>query len=126
MSIKTTHSKTREFAIEVILKKIITELQSPFFILIVFGSYAKSAKLSKNSDLDLLIIVPDEKYIDKTEKTVYSLSRTSPIKIHEMTMTEKSFNNLIKEKELNVAAEAVDKHILIYGGENYHKLMSKK
>ncbi len=107
--------------IEVTLKKIIKQTNSSFFILLAFGSYVKQPR--KDSDLDLLVIVPGQRYAETMEKCISSVARTSMIKIHETITTEKSFVSMIQKRELNAALEAKDKHILIYGDENYYKLM---
>lgn len=106
--------------IKVTLKKMIEQAESCFFIFLVFGSYAKQPR--KGSDLDLLIIVPNQRYEKIMEKVIFSVARTSTIKIHETISTEKSFISMLQKKELNVVLEAKEKHILIYGNENYYKL----
>lgn len=107
--------------IKVILKKIINQASSSFFTLLVFGSYTKQPR--KDSDLDLLVITPNQKQAEMMSKCISSVTRTSIIKIHETIVTEKSFVSMKKQKELNVALEAMEKHILIYGSENYYKLV---
>jgi len=107
--------------IKVILKKITEQAKSCFFILLVFGSYTKQPR--KDSDLDLLIIIPNQKQTELMEKIISSATRTSPTKIHETIITERSFISMAQKKELNVAQEANEKHILIYGSENYYKLI---
>ena len=108
-------------SLKIMLKKIIKQSKSSFFILIVFGSYAKE-QVRKDSDLDLLVIVPNQKQAEIIEKVISSIARISPIKIHETIITEKSFALMSQKKELNVVLEAKDKHILIYGNELYYKL----
>ena len=49
--------------IQLMLDDILTATKNLFFILIVFGSYAKATHTSK-SDLDILIIVQDKKDIN--------------------------------------------------------------
>ncbi|MFH1683216.1 MAG: nucleotidyltransferase domain-containing protein [Candidatus Woesearchaeota archaeon] len=106
--------------LKVISKKIIQQMASSFFVLLVFGSYA-SGNPRKDSDLDLLIITPKPK---NAERTIRSIARTSTIDIHETIVTEKSFLSMLQKKELNVALEAEMNHILIYGTENFYKLTS--
>lgn len=108
-------------ALKIVLKKIIGQAGSCFFVMMVFGSYVKKPK--KDSDLDLLIIVPTQDQLDPMERTVYSIARTSPIKLHETIVTEKSFLSMLQKRELTVANEAKEKHILIYGLDLYYKLV---
>jgi hypothetical protein len=106
--------------IKMILNKIIDQNPSSFFILLVFGSYTKQPR--KDSDLDLLVIAPNIKQ-EEMQKTISSIGRTSIIKIHETIVDEESFASLLLKKELNVALEARNNHVIIYGDENYYKLL---
>ena len=91
--------------------------------MLVFGSYTKNPR--KDSDLDLLILVPDEKYSNPINNAISSVARTSPIEIHETILTEESFLSLSRKKELNVASESLNNHIIIYGSENFYKLQDE-
>ena len=73
---------------EVILKKMISQSKSCFFILLLFGSYAKQPR--KDSDLDMLAIVPEQKQSEIIENAIASVARTSTIRIHDTILTEKS------------------------------------
>ncbi len=73
--------------------------------------------------MDLLMIVPHQKQVELMERIVSSVARMSTFRIHETVVTEKSFVLMLKQKELNVANEAKEKHILIYGSESYYKLV---
>lgn len=70
--------------------------------IIVFGSFAKSIA-DKNSDLDLLIIS------DKELKLPFHLLAFKP---HEIKLTEKTFNNALKQKE-NLIKEIEENHIIL-------------
>lgn len=107
--------------IKVTLKKIIKEANSCFFILLVFGSYVKKPR--KDSDLDLLVIIPGQKQIDLMERTISTIAGISTVKIDETVVTEKSFLTMLKKKELNVTQEAKRNHVLIYGDQLYYKLV---
>ncbi|MBI2151503.1 nucleotidyltransferase domain-containing protein [Candidatus Woesearchaeota archaeon] len=109
--------------LRVVLKKIISETKLCFFILLVFGSYAKNQP-RKDSDLDLLVIVPQQKHAELMGRIISSVARISTVNLHETIVSEKSFHLMHKKNELNVANEAKEKHILIYGCENYYKLIS--
>ncbi len=109
--------------LKITFKKIIAQMKSSFFILLVFGSYAKNQP-REDSDLDLLVIVSHQKQVELMERVISSIARTSTFKIHETIITERAFVSLLQKKELNVVNEAKEKHILIYGSENYYKLVS--
>ncbi|MBI4981449.1 nucleotidyltransferase domain-containing protein [Candidatus Woesearchaeota archaeon] len=109
--------------LKITLRKIIASVGSSFFILLVFGSYAKN-RPREDSDLDLLVVVPHQGQVELMERIISSAARTSTFRIHETIVTEKSFVLMLSKKELNVANEAKETHILIYGTENYYKLTS--
>lgn len=106
--------------LKTILAKIIDSAGSCFFALLVFGSYTATPR--KGSDLDLLIIVPDERHADEMERAVTSAARTSPAKIHQTIVTEDGFKEMLLTKGLTVAREADARHVIIYGDDQYHKL----
>lgn len=107
--------------IKVVLKKIIEQSRSCFFVLLIFGSYVQQPR--KDSDLDLLVIVSNEELLSSMEKIISSISRTSTTKIHDLVVTEESFKTMLQKKELNVALEVKNKHVLLYGSELYYKLI---
>ncbi len=109
-------------SLRVFFKKIIEQSRSCFFVLLVFGSYA-GQRARKDSDLDILVIASNQKQVGIIERVISTIARTSPIKIHEIIVDEKSFISMSQKKELNVASEAKSKHILIYGDELYYKLI---
>lgn len=104
-----------------VLQKIIAGQQSIFFVLLVFGSYAKGSQ-RKDSDLDLLAIVPDESGARQMEAAIRSAARTSPHTLHETVVTEAGHRKMLGERGMNVALEAKRRHIVIYGDEQYHRM----
>lgn len=113
---------SRHPSFKVIFQKIIEQSKSCFFILLVFGSYAKQQE-KKDSDLDLLVIVPSQGQINMAERVISSIARTSSVKIHDSVISESSFVSMLQKKELNIGLEAKEKHILIYGNSLYYKLI---
>ncbi len=109
--------------LHVMLKKIIAKAHTSFFILLIFGSYAKYTS-RKDSDLDLLIVVPSTSQVDEMERVLSTISGISPTVIHETIVTEKSFISMLQKKDLTVANEAKEKHILVYGEDLYYKLIT--
>jgi predicted nucleotidyltransferase len=108
---------------KIILKKIIRQAKSCFFVLLVFGSYTKKPR--KDSDLDLLVIVPSQKQVEVMERIISTIAGISTLKIHETVVAEKSFHSMLTRKELNVAHEVIQRHVLIYGDQLYYKLIEK-
>lgn len=94
----------------------------PFFVMLVFGSYAKGTP-TKNSDLDILIIVPAKENIPVMEKAAQQYTK---VKKGIIVVDTQNFTEMIKNPEkLSVGNEAKKHHILIYGTEQYYQLLRK-
>ena len=102
----------------VIINDIRRKISSPFFIALLFGSYA-SGKHDKGSDIDIALIADDE-IIVKDVKTVISLI---PLDIHLLHFTPNEFLSMIKSKEFSVGIEIFKNNIILHGIENYYELI---
>jgi len=108
-------------SIKVMLDDILSSSKNLFFILLVFGSYAK-AKQTTKSDLDLLFIVRDKKDIREIENAAYKAY--TKVKKGLNFIDENDFKEMIKNSnELNVGNEARKYHIILYGVEQYYQLL---
>lgn len=97
-------------------------LQDTFFILLVFGSYAKGLN-KKNSDLDLLFIVPSKDDIAIIEAA--ALKSYTKVKKGLNIVDSKDFIEMVKNTSFNVCNEAKKHHIILYGVEAYYSLWGK-
>lgn len=103
------------------LKDVLNAAKS-FFIMIVFGSYAKGTQ-TKASDLDLLVIVPTKKDITIYEQFLQCYTK---VKKSIIVIDAQNFIEMIKNpKVLNVGNEAKKHHIIIYGTEQYYQLLKQ-
>ncbi|MBS3137846.1 nucleotidyltransferase domain-containing protein [Candidatus Woesearchaeota archaeon] len=112
-------------------KEILTEIQkriskqTNFFILIVFGSYAKN-KATEKSDLDIAVIVESE----QTKKEIAPLLETvkrreiKPIDYHIFTISE--FLEMFKADIENVGKQIYKNNIIYYGFIEYCNLIRGK
>ncbi|MFA5887732.1 MAG: nucleotidyltransferase domain-containing protein [Candidatus Nanoarchaeia archaeon] len=96
-------------------------IKSKCYVLLVFGSYAKKTQ-TKNSDIDLMFIVPDGKE-ELFEKEVHRIASSLPLPIHYLVFSEKQFLEMIYAKESNVGQEALKNNIILYGIEAYYELV---
>ncbi|MBI2135527.1 nucleotidyltransferase domain-containing protein [Candidatus Woesearchaeota archaeon] len=95
------------------------DIKSPFFILAVFGSYAKGTQ-TKRSDIDLCIIADNEKILKKAEQIIGLI----PFEIHLLDFTTEQFISMLKTTELNVGKEIVKNNIILYGTENFYEMIN--
>lgn len=86
------------------------------FILLLFGSYAKGQQ-AKGSDIDLLLISNNPQ---KIETQIHLL----PLNIHLTHITYENFESMLQSKEFSVVSEAIKHNILLFGVEDYYRLMN--
>ena len=103
-----------------VVKKYVEELNYPFIIFLVFGSYVKGVR-TKNSDIDICMILDDKSKSIKLHEKLNLLSLN--LEIQEFTTEE--FVLMIKNKQNNIGNEIIKNNIILYGKENYYNLISK-
>ena len=86
-------------------------------MVIVFGSTAKET-FRKNSDIDILLISNKE-----DEKIIEEKFDVLPLKIHLTHVSYESFIDMIKSKEQTVVSEAIKKNVILFGIEDYYRLI---
>ncbi len=105
----------------VMLNDFKNALKSKCYMLLIFGSYAKKTQ-TKNSDIDLMFIVPDGKE-ELFEKDVHRAARSLPLPIHYLVFSEKQFLDMNNAKESNIGQEALKNNIILYGIETYYEMI---
>lgn len=93
-------------------------IKEPFFILLLFGSYA-SGKSQKKSDIDLLLITDNESLKQKIKSKIALI----PLEIHLSDFTCAEFISMLKTTEFNVGREAFYNNIILYGIEDYYRIL---
>jgi predicted nucleotidyltransferase len=104
----------------VMLNDFKNALKSKCYMLLIFGSYSKKTQ-TKNSDIDLMFIVPDGKE-ELFEKEVHRAARSLPLPIHSLVFSEKQFLEMVDAKKSNVGQEALKNNIILYGIETYYEM----
>lgn len=113
----------RHAKIKVILHEL-EQISTYYFTALIFGSYA-AGKERKNSDLDLLFIVPEQVDTEKFDAEIKSRLGQLSYRLDINVISEKGFLILKKEKKLNIAQEVVPNHILLRGAEAYYQLIAQ-
>ncbi len=110
-------------AIKITAADFLRKTRFSFFMLLVFGSYAEGNP-RKESDLDLLAILPEEDRNHAFERELHSVFSLSFPKFQPQVISLASFKEMIvKRDEINIINEVLNKHIIIFGGELYYKLL---
>ena len=99
--------------------------QTDFFILIVFGSYAKN-KATEKSDLDIAVIVESEQIEKEITPFLETVKRREikPIDYH--VFTENEFLEMLKAESENVGKQIYKNSIIYYGFIEYYNLIRGK
>ncbi len=108
---------------KILLDDILGSVRTAYFTLLVFGGYAKGQETAK-SDLDLLMIVPTKANIQKMEDALAYVP--GKIKKHLIIVDEEDFISMLsKANQFNVGNEARKHHLILYGVEQYCKLVRR-
>lgn len=119
---RAQHFLERYTWLQLYLQDVLRSAASPFFILLVFGSYAKGTMTNK-SDIDLLTIAPTKRDIPHLEQ---ALQHHTPIRKNTVTADIQQFLEMIKNpKTFNIGNESRKQHIILYGAEYYYQLLQK-
>lgn len=104
-----------------VIDEIKDKLNDMIYIMILFGSYAKG-KAKKESDIDLLFVVQNEKDIEKTRKIVKSALSSTRIKVEFEVITTGWLIKMFEEKH-SVGREVLEGSIMLHGAEQYYTLV---
>lgn len=97
----------------------IKEVKSPFYCLLLFGSYANKTS-QKGSDIDLCLITDNE----KINNEVQSMLSITPLNAHLQRFTSEHFLSMLKSKEFNVGNEIVKNNITLHGIESFYEMIN--
>ncbi len=100
-----------------VLYKRIKEIENPFFISIVFGSFANKTS-TRGSDVDICTISNEN--LEELE-TIFN---TTPLNIHHVKFTSDEFLKMLKTNEFNVSKEIVKNKIILKGVEEFYELIN--
>ncbi len=113
-------------AIKIAAADFLKRTRYSFFVLLIFGSYAEGNP-RKDSDVDILAILPQEDKDNAFQRELNSILSLSLHKCHLNIISQASFKEMIaKRDEMNIINEALSKHIIIFGGELYYKLLGER
>ena len=111
------------YSILKILDKDLEKIKYNQFICILFGSYANKT-VKKDSDVDLLFVVPEEYKYDKFEKNIKSTINIPHADIH-ITTEQGLIEMWNTPSKLNVGNELLKKHAILRGIEAFLHLRRK-
>ena len=99
--------------------------RTELFILIIFGSYAKS-EATKKSDLDIAVIVESERTKKEIAPFLETIKRREVIPIDYHTFTRSEFLEMLKADFENVGKQIFKSSIIYYGYIQYCNLIKER
>lgn len=110
--------------IKEICERLINQIKShtPFFAMLLFGSYAKGT-FHEKSDIDLIILI-EKKYHDDIKREISSLQSIYAKKINAFAMSKSDYESMLASKEeVNIGKESLKNHVLLYSAEIYYQIV---
>ena len=107
-----------------ICERLINQIKqhTPFFAMLLFGSYAKGI-FHEKSDIDLIILI-EKKYHDNVKREVSSLQSIYAKKINAFAMAKNDYESMLASKEeINIGKESLKSHVLLYSAEIYYQIV---
>ena len=118
---RTKEKLSRQKSVSLFLEDCLKEIQEDFFVFLIFGSFAEKKLFS---DLDVLVIIDKKQDIEKTEKIISNISLNFSFKLDlSVISTESAYEMLLKREQLNILNESLNKHLIVFGGENYYRII---
>ena len=106
--------------LKIILEDFVKSIESAVnaISIVLFGSYAKGT-VTKESDIDILLISKTKAGIDKTTKEIYAKYGKE---INPVIMTSEDFK---RQKDRAIIKEVIKNHYVLYGVEKFVNLVFK-
>jgi len=119
-SIRKSGFLEKEKVLKLFFQDCLKSIPTDFFISIVFGS-----SVEKNGrDVDLLFIFSKED-LEKNEKIIRNISKNFTLNLDiNVIPVESAYEMLSKREEPNVLNELLNKHLILFGGETFYKILN--
>ena len=107
-----------------IISEIIEKMPTKNYSIVIFGSYAEN-KQTKNSDLDICILIDSKEAEKKIKPYISEIKLNNTIKIDEHYVTFEDFVKMLLREEENLAKQIFIKRKLFYNSDLYYQLLKE-
>ncbi|MEW5896560.1 MAG: nucleotidyltransferase domain-containing protein [Nanoarchaeota archaeon] len=122
-SLRAAEFLTKYKQIHLFFLDLLGNINLSYFTLLIFGSYAKG-KPTKMSDVDVLLIIEDSNKVSRIEKQADNLADNFSLAFNCYVITPESVFEMAKNREeKNVFNETLDSHYILFGAENYYRMV---
>lgn len=103
------------------VKDVLDKIGLDFFIFLFFGSAVEN---QNGRDTDVLIVVDKYDKIENIERIVNNIASNFSLRFDiNVISVESMYEMLSKRNEKNVINETLDNHVVIFGAENYYRII---
>ena len=118
-SIRKNELLNKNKTLSLFLNDCLSNIKSDFFIALLFGSSVEQ----KGRDIDLLFIFSKDE-LDANERIIKHIAGNFTLNLDISAIPiESAYEMFSKREELNVLNESLNKHILLFGGENFYRVL---
>lgn len=96
--------------------------KTPYFTLLVTGSYATGTQRTR-SDIDVVLIIDDTSSKEELRAYIKNAVRLSGIEIETHVFTKSEFYKMLLADPENFGKEVFRKHLLFYGADAYYQII---
>ncbi|RLI96379.1 MAG: hypothetical protein DRO96_03250 [Candidatus Aenigmatarchaeota archaeon] len=106
------------------LEKIAEKIPTSFYTFIITGSYANKTQ-KKESDIDVVLMVDDALETKQVYAELSHFCEMNIPKIHLYVFKKSEFLGMLIDKKANYGKEIVKNNLLLFGAENYYKIIGE-
>ena len=108
-------------SVSLFVKDVMESLKEEFFIFLIFGSFIES---KNNRDIDILLIINNKEKINQIEKVVNNITSNFTTKFDiNIISVESAYEMFSKRDKINILNESLNKHIILFGTENFYRIL---
>ena len=120
-ALRAKDSTIKENKLSLFINDVLERVKEDFFVFLIFGSYVE--KLTYR-DIDFLFIIEDESRVNEIERTLENIADNFTNKIEIQVISVKSAHEMLSNRDkVNIMNETLNKHILLFGTENYYRMI---
>ncbi len=122
------HLRTEKFlglprnrSLQLFVDDVLKKIKDEYFIMLLFGS---AVEKEQPRDIDVLVIVDSPEKIEFTERFMENVADRATFKLDiNVVPTESVYEMATRREEVNVLNELLNKHLILYGGESFYRLL---
>lgn len=116
-------NKGKYRGLKLFVEEVVNKIKEDNFVFLLFGSIVES---ERPRDIDVLLIVDAPEKIEFHEKFLNNIASSYDLPFEERVISFESVYELLsKRDELNIMNEILNKHIILYGGELFYRLLQR-